>query len=324
MKKILVIGVSLVDPSFFNTRVLKIDKDDDYHFTNILSKVTGIENAKVIAVPGAGNDWITSVVIDNLKDIDADTLVVINWAMMDRYDFPMAEEQDVIQDEIETCIPEEFDYLRLNRTYNLKGELSRTGLRWWPCSHFMFGPKQRLQKLLCYAGLVKNFFEKVVLVQKLLKEKGATQVHMMQHPPDFTEFRILVKELQTVAMSMPKLEPRYQVLKFGDSQRQYDLYERYPELTMWRELVDWSLFAKYQFDFFYNNNIPFAATDLYNNFHQPPINNYLYVKKVIAEPLGLPSNDLLEEMKQATVEHCEKYNCLYDFDDVAIAKALGS
>lgn len=142
MKKLRVFGPSIVDPKFFNSRVLKIiDKDDDYHFTNIFAKSAGIIDYKVTSVPGAGNDWIASVVINQLDDIDENTIVVVNWSTMDRVDFPLANDQNKLQSEIESSMPLEYDYLRMNRTVDLNGNTVTTGLRWWPCSHFYFGPK---------------------------------------------------------------------------------------------------------------------------------------------------------------------------------------
>jgi hypothetical protein len=320
MKKLRVFGLSIVDPKFFNSRVLKIDdKEDDYHFTNIFAKSTGITDYKVTSIPGAGNDWITSVVINQLDDIDENTIVVVNWATMDRFDFPLSDEQNKLQHEIENSMPPEYDYLRMNRTFNVDAVEVKTGLRWWPCSHFYFGPKMKIKDLISYAGQLKHWFEKVALIQALLKSKGATQIHLMQCDAEYTEFRSVLKEIQDAYLAGAN-DPKYRVFNFKKTQ--LDLYEKYPELLKWRSLVDWSLFCENQFDFFSRHNIPFVCTDYFNSMHQPPINNYIFVKEAVLSKLKISCNDLLEEMKIATEDHCRKYNCFYDWDEENIRKVI--
>jgi hypothetical protein len=56
--------------------------------------------------------------------------------------------------------------------------------------------------------------------------------------------------------------------------------------------------------------------------HQPPINSYIFVREVLLPKLEIYCNDLLEEMKIATEDHCNKYNCVYDWNDVQIRELL--
>jgi hypothetical protein len=85
--KILIFGNSIVDPTFFNTRVLHTPgKNDDYYFGRILRKITGISDVKTYAVSGCGNTWTTTAIINQLSTIDERTVVIINWGFIDRYD----------------------------------------------------------------------------------------------------------------------------------------------------------------------------------------------------------------------------------------------
>ena len=49
------------------------------------------------------------------------------------------------------------------------------------------------------------------------------------------------------------------------------------------------------------------------------INN---IKDLVLEKIKISCNDLLEEMKIATEDHCRKYNCIYEWDDDNIKKSL--
>lgn len=321
MKKILAIGSSILDPTFFNTRVLaQEDVKDDWYLIKILSKLTGIEDYEVYGVCGAGNSWIAGALIDKIDQIDSDTLVVIGWSLTDRFDMLLNSDLDHLQDEIESCLDQEFAHLRLNRTVNLDGKIVKTGLRYWTSAQFMFGPKIKLKGILNHTIFLKQFFEEVALVQRLLKEKGCKQMHIIPLDPSWYNQKSINKILTDFVMA-GNFEPKYRHLKFEKDF--LETYNKTPELRKWYNLVDWSLFSEFMYDYYYRVNVPYVCTDKFSNFHQPPLNQYLYAKNVLLKELGLQGKDMLEEMKQANLEHCKKYKVIYECDD-AIINSLAS
>ena len=322
MKKILTFGHSIVDPNFFNSRVLRLtDVEDDYHFTKILSKSTQIPNYKVYAIAGAGNNWISSSVINHLDDIDSETLVVINWSFVDRIDLLLGDNQEDLQHEIEGCLTENFDFLKFNKTVDLEGLEKSTGMRFWPTGHFMLVPKIAMKNIVNHVGQLKNFYENVALVQRLLTEKNAKHVHFLQLSSEHHYFRSLIRDFTNKCKKVGLDSPRYELLEFETFH--HDLFEKYPELTAWHKTVDWKLFTdKTMFEFYQHNSVPYICVDLYNNFHQPPINHYMFIKNQILTKLKMPCADLLDEMKKVTAEHCKKYNSIYEWDDELISNIL--
>ena len=321
MKKILVFGHSIVDPTFFNTRVLRIvNTQDDYYFGKIISKATGIDDVRTFSISGSGNAWISSSVIKNLDIIDEDTLVIINWGFVDRYDLLLSSHNDDIQKELESCIDDRFKFLDFDKTFDFDGKEKSSGLRYWPTAHFMFGPKMKLKQFVTQPTQLKDFYEKVVMIQHLLKSKKCMQAHYMQLPPAHYTFRQLIQGLYSYLNENSMNEPRY--IKYNFYKEFENIHEENPELDSWKKLVDWSLFSEFMFEFYQKHDLPFVCTDYYNNFHQTPINLYLYIKSAILDKLGIPCKDLLEEMKIATEDHCKKFNSIYDWDDDNIKKSL--
>lgn len=324
MKKILTFGHSIVDPNFFNSRVLRLnDVEDDYHFTKILAKSAQIPEYKVYAIAGAGNNWISSSVINHLDEIDEETLVVINWSFVDRIDLLLGHDQEELQNEIEGCLSENFDFLKFNKTVDLNGVETSTGMRFWPTGHFMLGPKMAMKNIVNHVGQLKNFYENVALVQRLLTEKNAKHIHFLQLSSEHHYFRSLIRDFTDKCKKVGLSTPKYELLEFETFHQ--DLFEKYPELQPWHKVVDWSLFTdKTMFEFYQYHRIPYICTDLYNNFHQPPINHYMFIKNEILKKLSMPCVDLLDEMKQVTEAHCKRYNSIYPWDDELISAVLSS
>jgi len=321
MDKIFTFGHSQVDPYFFNTRIKGLaGQPDEYHFTKILSKVTGVDDCRVFSLSGTGNNWIASSVIHHLNDIDANSIVIINWGFVDRVDLVLSAEQDYLQSEIEDSINAEYEHLGFNKTFDHKGNTKESGLRYWPTAHYMFGPKMKLRELVSHATQLKDFYERVALVSRLLKEKKCKQIHFTQLDPEKYTFRDLIQTLKSYMISNSVNDATYRTIHLTSK---YPAVEEHcNELVDWKNLVDDDLFLEHTFDFFLKNNIPYVCTDAHNNYHQPPINHYLYIQKVILPALGMPGNDILEEMRRATIEHCTRYNAVYPWDDELIKQIV--
>lgn len=320
MNKILLFGSSGVDPKFFNSRVLKLDQNDDYYFGNILGKATGIDNIQTFSISGAGNEWISSAVISQLDQIDKDTLVIISWSLIDRVDLVLGNEQIHYQEEIETGLPDQWKYLEFNKTFNASGESVSAGLRYWPTAHFFFSPKIKLKSFYSHAVQLKHYYEKVSLVQGLLEKTGCTQVHWNVADPASYTFDKLIKDLIAEATEVETI-PKYKVVDF--KQAVSNVEEEYPELVKWKELVDWSKFSEDLFLFYKRNNLPYACVDKYSSFHQTPINYYLYIREAILKHFKIPiKNEILEEMRIATEVHGKKYNTIYEYNDALVRGIL--
>lgn len=322
MKKLLVVGHSMADPMFFNTRVLQKENElDNYHFAEVLGKAAGIEDIEVCAVAGAGNEWISSALITKLPYIDKDTLVVVIWGFTDRVDMLITPDHKDIQNEINTCIDEQYDYLKFNRTFDFHGNQTEKGMRYWMTAHYLFGPKIKMKPLLTQGTRLKDFFETVSLSQRLLEETGAKQVHFLPLDAEHFTFKGLVQEITEMYMTGDKV-PLYKVVNFTKAYQNF--YEEHPEMLAWKKLVKWDLFSENLFDFCQRHQLPYICIDKFNNFHQPPINNYIYIKKAILEKLGLPCADILDEIKAATEAHCKKYNSIYTWNEEKIYNLIHS
>ncbi len=323
MKKILIFGHSIVDPKFFNTRVLRLkNTDDNYYFGKIISEATGIDDVKTFSISGCGNSWISSSIIKNLDLVDKDTLVIINWGFVDRYDLMLSSDNDHLQSELASCIDDRFKFLDFDKTFDFDGNEKTSGLRCWSTGHFMFGPKMKLKPFITQPLQLKDFYERVVMVQHLLKSKNCSQVHYMQLPPAHYTFRQLVQGLNSYLNQNVIEEPKYIKYKF---QKEFEnIHEENPELEYWKKLVDWNLFTEFMFEFYQKHDLPFICTDHFNNFHQTPISLYFYIKHCILDKLGLPQKNLYEEMIVATNDHCKKYNSVYDLEDPAVVALLSS
>lgn len=315
MNKILLFGSSGVDPKFFNSRVLKLDKNDDYYFGNIFGKATGIENVQTFSVSGAGNEWISSAVISQLDQIDKDTIVVISWSLIDRVDLILGNEQNHYQEEIENRLPEQWKHLEFNRTFNSAGKIVSNGLRYWPTAHFFFPPKNKIKSFYSHAVQLKHYYEKVSLVQNLLDKTGCLQIHWNVADPTSYTFERLIKDLISDGLKSELEEiPKYKMVNF---EKEYaDIGLEYPEILVWRKLINQSKFGEDLFSFYKRRNIPYACVDKLSSFHQPPVNYYLYIRDALLTKFNIPLKfDLLNEMKTATENHCRKYGTQYIWSD---------
>ena len=318
MNKILLFGSSGVDPKFFNSRVLQLDKDDDYYFGNIMAKAAGIDNIQTFSISGAGNEWISSAIISQLDKIDKDTLVVVSWSLIDRVDLVLGNEQNHYQEEIENRLPEQWKHLEFNRTFDSSGNHVSKGLRYWPTAHFFFPPKIKLKSFYSHVVQLKHYYEKVALVQNLLDRTGCKQIHWNVADPMSHTFDKLIKDL--IASAVPNELPIYKIVNF---EKEFSNIEsEYPDIIKWKQLIDSSKFGEDLFTFYKRNSIPYACVDKLSSFHQPPINYYLYIVSLMKQ-FNIPvKNDLLAEMKKATKEHCLKYKTIYSWDDNLIGSAI--
>jgi hypothetical protein len=313
MKRLIVFGPSTVNPCYVNSRVLHTNTPDDYYFGNILSKVTGITDLQTFSLNGPGNEWISSAVINQLDQIDKDTLVIVYWSSVDRYDLVLGKEQDHYQEIISKSLEEQYLYLGFNETFDASGNKKNSGLRYWTTAQYHFDPKIKLKSFYSHLVMLKHYYEKISLIQNLLDRKGCQHIHINGVNPAYNTFTTLIKSL-IKEWSIENQEPLYKLINF---EKEFpNIEQEDPEIIKWQQIVNKDRIAENMFDFFVRHNVPYACTNKFITYHQPPINNYLYIKKAIVDKFDLPTVDtgMLEEIKIATENHCKKYNAMYNWN----------
>lgn len=307
MKKILLIGSSVFNPSYFSTRVYGNDSEtDEFSFQSILEKITSCE-VKSLAINGAGNDWPVNAVLTNKDYIDLDTLVVVYWASVDRYDmhFDNNVTNETISFPRRELLPEHAkNESSLFRTYSVNGEVKDNGLRFYATGPIYPGLKREYQRV-SYSNAIhlKKCYENIILVQNLLKGKCFKQIHIF--PFDIERY-CEVELLSPIGHFAKTHNDRsYACLDFPTES--FNLVSEYPELQLWKDSVDWTLFSKNYIEYFKDNDLPYWAGLNEHNIHQVPINNYKFITSQIVES----KVDLTDFYIDATIQHCSKFNIKY-------------
>ena len=319
MDKIVLIGQSFINPNYFNQRFLLKDEPDKHSMATVLEDVTGIK-PKVLSLSGTGNGWVTDALMSTLPDIDKDTLVIISWAEFLRYDLyinPDKTNEELApflgmpkQSLMEKRIKKDPHFLR---TFGPDGKQKNSGLRFWVTgSYNNFGIKKDLwENILSKPWICKDTLEKIIMVQGLLKAKGAKQIHFFADEPfdkDFKEYNKLLKEKHGDSESL-----EYKDIDASDYPMQpHMIFDVYPELEPWYDSVDWDLFTENTYmGYFQESGMPWFGGDNDINTHQPPINLYHFV---CDELLNTPKEEAkIDEYTEYTKEFCTLYGFKYHF-----------
>lgn len=307
MKKILLIGSSVFNPCYFNSRISgNENEEDEFSFKNILKKLTNCE-IKTLAINGAGNDWPINAVIMNKNFIDKDTMVIIYWAAVNRYDmfFDNNIQNSSISFPRKNLVPPHIkNESSFFKTYGLNGEDKETGLRFYSTGPTYPGIKREYQKIGYGHGIhLKRFYENVILVQNLLKNKCYQQYHILPFDIEkYCELQLLGPDGHFATNYKFK---GYTWIDFPEPT--FDLINEYPELNEWKNLINWNFFTENYVEYFKKRNLPYWAGFNEHNIHQVPINNYYFIK----DELLKSDIDLEDFYLEATKLHCEKFKINY-------------
>lgn len=318
MDKIILIGQSFVNPNYFNQRFLLKDEPDKCSMATIIEDITGI-TPEVFSLNGTANGYVTDTVISNLSKIDDNTLVIICWSQFLRYDLylsPNKSNEELApllgmprQSLMEKRVKKDPHFLR---TYGLDGNQRHKGLRVWVTGGYNFGIKKDLwEGLLSRAWVCKDALEKISLVQTMLKNKGAKQIHFFADDPfqrNIKEFEKFIAgehgnpeslEYKNIDTSSYKIQPHV-------------VFDEHPELEPWYDMVDWDLFSEISYiEYFEESGMPWFGGDNDINTHQPPINTYHFVCDQLLKCDKEDSK--IEEYKDHTKEFCGLYGFTYHF-----------
>jgi len=313
MKKLLLVGSSLFVENHFNFKINNITDKDEYPISDMCAKLGDFSSTKTVAINAAGNQWTAAAVINQLKEIDANTHVIVQWSGIDRWDMflPSSKNNEDLGFNDINSLPE---HLRndpvFTNTHDLEGKPTDTGFRVWITGAMYLGKKFYYRKnYFSWPDAFKSSCESIALVQKLIEETGATQQHMI--PWDYT--RILERDIikhfalnltdqnNYVPVELPSLE--------------FNVLEAYPILKVWHNMIDWSTVPETHLEFFHRNKLPSWCGRMDHAHHPLPLINYFYIKDQY-----FPNSkvDLLDEVMVATKRHCEKYNVNLDFNSDSI------
>jgi hypothetical protein len=306
-KKILLIGSSTFNPNYFNSRIYGDEITlDNFSFQSILEKIARCE-VKSLAINGAGNDWPVNAIFTNQDYIDLDTLVVILWAATDRYDmhFDNSKTNEQLSFPRKDLLP---DHVKTEhvffRTFGLDGTIKDSGIRFYATGPAYPGIKREYQRISYSNSLhLKKCYENIILVQKLLKGKCLKQIHMF--PFDIEKYSEI--DLLGPKGFFSKIQNNNTYVCADLPEPSFDLIKEYPELKLWKDQVDWSLFVKNYIDYFKENNLPYWAGLNNHNMHQVPLNNYKFITSQIIDS----KVDLTDFYKDATIKHCTEFNIKY-------------
>lgn len=314
MKKALLIGSSIFNPSYYNTRLYGDEKTKDIgSFVNIIEQLYQIP-VKSLGVNATGNEWVLNGILSHLDEIDQDTLVIVMWASVDRHDmhFDNTKSNDELGFPRKQLLPPHAKHeLSLTRTYNLKGQPADRGLRFWSTGPAMNIGIKKAYKSYGYSEPLhlKQAYEGIALVQNLLKGKCYKQKHIM--PWDITRWR--EKDLFEASGFFPSCikditTPKYTWLQFPEPT--FNLLEEYPELQPWKNMVDWSLFTKDYYKYFIDEGLPWYAGFNPHNNHQVPYNNYKFITSEIEPDPG----NHLDYFVDLTIKHCREMKVFYPME----------
>jgi hypothetical protein len=306
-KKILLVGGSIFNPSYFNSRIFNDDKTlDDFSFNDIVKQVSGVEVSH-LAINGAGNDWAVNAILSNSSLIDKDTLVVVQWAAIDRHELHL--DNDIPNERIsfpkKELLPSHVRYEQsFFNTYNLKGQKDDTGLRFYSTGPAWPGIKKEYFRLFFNKAYhLKKFYENVILVQNFLEKNCYKQIHILP----FNIHHYLEVDILSPNGYFSKINNTNKYVWAEWPEKSFDLINEYPELENWRNEINWSLFTENYIDFFYKNQLPYWSGINEHNIHQVPINNYKFIcSEIIKDTI-----DRTDFYLNATLVHCKKFNVEY-------------
>lgn len=308
MKKILLIGSSVFNPTYFNTRLLGNEElHDEFSFEKILTKIYNVEVTS-LAINGAGNDWPLNAVVTNQHLVDKDTMVIIMWSSVDRYDMHFGNNisNETISFPRKEMLPDHAkNELSLFRTYGLNGTVKDSGLRFYATGSVYPGIKREYKKVSYNEAVhLKQIYQNIALVQKLLEGACYKQIHFF--PWDIEKY----SEYELIGyggwFSTIGSDRSYQWVELPDPH--FDLIAQHPELQSWKNLVNWNLFSENYCEFFIKNKLPWWGGMNEHNVHQVPINNY---KFICSEFLPDPGNNE-HYFIEATKKHCSDFNIQYN------------
>lgn len=320
MKKLLIFGGSIVTENYYNTRLNGSSEPDTFNFSYICGKLGNYDSVKTVALNAAGNQWTSAAIISALDSMDSSTDVIVQWAPADRWDmfisnrkndileFPGTSHHDLFPKHLST------DPV-FNNTHDLEGNVVDSGYRAWITGSMYMGIKHTYAtKYYDTPDSIKSSYESIALVQRLLKEKGVNQKHML--PWDIEQFRErpVMKYLRSNHTADTK---NYVVISFDHLRER--ISEKYPFLNKWKNLIDYNLCTENHVDFFANRNLPFWCGHMIYGLHQLPFNNYILAKSQFFPESKV---DFITDVINETQEHCKQNNIYYDINCNAAQQAI--
>lgn len=317
MKKLLVVGGSIVAPEYFSVRLRNEKTHDLYNFVQLCAELGEFDSVKELSINGAGNAWTSGAVLNALDWVDADTTVIVQWQPIDRWDMFLhgAMSNDCLEFKEKSLLPGHLqgDEVFFN-TFDFESNIAHTGYRAWITGPFFLGVKAKYGKeFFDYVTAAKNFLEHMALAQRLIKERGARQMHMLPWDP-FTRFeRQLMKYIRNTYVD----PSRY--VQVTPPPPTHNLLDANPFLQKWLNFIDWSCVTEHHMDFFVRNELPFWCARLDHGFHQLPLNNYILVKSMF---FPQASGRLLTEVIDESKRHSKEQNIHFDTEHPSVLRVL--
>lgn len=320
MKKLLIFGGSIVTENYYNTRLHGSDEVDPYNFSYICGRLGGYDSVKTVALNAAGNQWTSAAVINALDTMDSSTDVIVQWAPADRWDMFVSDRANEVLEFPGTRHHDLFPaHLSqdpvFNNTHDLEGKPTDTGYRAWITGSMYMGAKHSYAiKYYDTPDSIRSSYESIALVQRLLKERGIKQRHMLPWNIEQFRERPVMKYLRS-AHTADKVN--YVPISFRHLREQ--MSKKYPFLEKWHKLIDMDLCTENHVDFFEDRQLPFWCGHMVYGLHQLPFNNYLLAKSQFFPESTV---DFLDEVIKETKEHCLANGINYDFDCEAVQLAI--
>lgn len=307
--KIFIFGMSTVDPCFFNRRVLDKKEPDPGSFAELVGIFTNCNNIKVFEGNCPGNEWLSSCVINQLDNMTENSLVIVQWAAMDVFDIltdGSISNEDIGVYDATGLHPRALRNKEFFQTFDFDGNEKNDGIRFWSPGPTQKNPARRKHFnniLLNNVYGVKQSCEKISLVQHLLKERSIKQYHFTS-----THFESLCYSYVKTAVKFYDYPVEHRAYVYSEFDAEPVHIE---ELDKWYKLIDYNIFLEPYINFFVDRHIPYWPTpeEMRGPFHQPPINNYIFLKEQIFKDSAISFFDKAVELNK---QHCDQFSINYD------------